>query len=125
MQWFDMIGLKREEVYLTNAVKCLSNPTPKPESIERCRDMVLLELKAVKPILTVLLGDVALKSVCPTLSVSIGAVRGKMLWNGERVYLALFHPAAALHKPELDRELKADFLKVPVALAKAIAMRGG
>lgn len=116
------IGLERKEVYITNSVKCLPNPTPHPEAIERCRPMLQAELDAVKPILIVVLGGVALQSLLPNTGKTISAIRGRIIWDGRRLYLPLLHPAAVLHNPGLAKEMKADFIRIPGALAKAVVM---
>ena len=62
---FDMLGVKREEVYIANIVKCRppNNRNPQDDEAENCLDYLRNQVILVKPKIIVLLGSVALKNV--------------------------------------------------------------
>ncbi len=69
---FDMLGIKREEVYIANIVKCRppNNRNPQDDEAESCLDYLRNQVILIKPKIIVLLGSVALKNVL-----------GKRIWN--------------------------------------------
>lgn len=62
---FDGLGIKREEVYIGNVVKCRppQNRNPEPDEAKACMDYLKSQIELVKPKIIVLLGSVALKNV--------------------------------------------------------------
>ena len=62
---FDMLGIKREEVYIANIVKCRppNNRNPQDDEAESCLDYLRNQVILVKPKIIVLLGSVALKNI--------------------------------------------------------------
>lgn len=104
------IGLKREDVYITNVVKFRppENRDPTPEEKEQCLPWLKLELALIKPKLIVTLGRHALTQLFPTLS--IGEAHGKAQpITKEMVAFPIYHPAAALHNGNLRQALFDDF----------------
>lgn len=112
------IGFKREEVYITNVIKCRppGNRDPSPTEVAEHHDFLRRELELIQPKLIVLLGRHALHWFLP--SEQISQCRGKAKRQGQYVYFPLYHPAAALHNPNLLSDLQADFLKIPAVLKK-------
>ena len=94
---FRGIGIKREEVYIANVVKCRppSNRNPEQEEVEACREFLKSQIALVKPKVIVLLGSVALKSILGE-QYGITASRGKWIEKENVAYLPTFHPAALL-----------------------------
>jgi len=93
-------GLNREDVFITNVVKCRppNNREPTPEERTTCINNYLLkQIEAVNPRVILLLGSVAVQSLLGIGSVT--AVRGKTFEKKGRVYFCTFHPAAALYNP--------------------------
>lgn len=91
------IGLKREEIYITNIVKCRppSNRTPEKEEANSCLDYLRNQVILVNPKIIVLLGNTALKNILGE-EYSITACRGKWIEKKGILYMPTFHPAALL-----------------------------
>ena len=105
---FDMLGIKREEVYIANIVKCRppNNRNPQDDEAENCLDYLRNQVILVKPIIIVLLGSVALKNILGK-EYGITASRGKWLERKGILYMPTWHPAALLR----DENKKIDFIK--------------
>ena len=105
---FDMLGIKREEVYIANIVKCRppNNRNPQDDEAENCLDYLRNQVILVKPKIIVLLGSVALKNVLGK-EYGITASRGKWLERKGILYMQTWHPAALLR----DENKKIDFIK--------------
>ena len=105
---FDMLGVKREEVYIANIVKCRppNNRNPQDDEAENCLDYLRSQVILVKPKIIVLLGSVALKNVLGK-EYGITASRGKWLERKGILYMPTWHPAALLR----DENKKIDFIK--------------
>lgn len=105
---FDMLGVKREEVYIANIVKCRppNNRNPQDDEAENCLDYLRNQVILVKPKIIVLLGSVALKNVLGK-EYGIAASRGKWLERKGILYMPTWHPAALLR----DENKKIDFIK--------------
>ena len=104
---FDMLGIKREEVYIANIVKCRppNNRNPQDDEAENCLDYLRNQVILVKPKIIVLLGSVALKNVLGK-EYGITASRGKWLERKGILYMPTWHPAALLR----DENKKIDFI---------------
>ncbi len=105
---FDMLGVKRKEVYIANIVKCRppNNRNPQDDEAENCLDYLRNQVILVKPKIIVLLGSVALKNVLGK-EYGITASRGKWIEKKGILYMPTWHPAALLR----DENKKIDFIK--------------
>lgn len=103
---FEGLGIKREDVFLTNVVKCKtpSNRTPDDSECNSCLDYLRNQVVLVKPKTIVLLGNTALKSILGK-EYSITNVRGKWIEKKGIMYMPTWHPAALLR----DEEKKIEF----------------
>lgn len=103
---FEGIGIKREEVYIANIVKCRppNNRNPEYEEADICKEYLESQTNLVKPEIIVLLGSVALKNVLGK-EYGITSSRGKWFEKDGIKYLPTFHPAALLR----DETKKIDF----------------
>lgn len=112
-------GLKREDVWITNIVKCRppGNRDPLPEEIEACNEYLQRQIQAVDPSIIVTLGRLSMGKYMP--GAKITAVHGQMRKVGDRYVIAMFHPAAALHQASLKPAVLADFSKLPQLLEQA------
>ena len=110
------VGLRRDDVYITNIVKYRppNNRDPLPEEKEAFMPYLLEQLQIIQPKLIVFLGRHAMNSFFPTLSIS--QVHGKVLTKEGQLYLALYHPAAALYNGGMRQTLRDDFAKIPEIL---------
>ncbi len=103
------IDLKREDVYITNMVKCRppNNRDPLPGEVRSCGPYLDKQIEMIAPRVIVALGRHSFSKFYP--GEAIGKARGKPReWNGLTVY-PMYHPAAALRNPGLLTALEADF----------------
>ena len=105
---FQAIGLKREEVYIANIVKCRppNNRNPEQDEANSCMNYLRNQVILVKPKIIVLLGSVALKNILGQ-EYGITASRGKWIEKKGIKYMPTWHPAALLR----DETKKIDFIK--------------
>ena len=105
---FEAIGLKREEVYIANIVKCRppGNRNPQDDEANACLDYLSNQVILVKPKIIVLLGSVALKNILGK-EYGITASRGKWIERKGILYMPTWHPAALLR----DESKKIDFIR--------------
>lgn len=103
---FKGIGIKREEVYITNIVKCRppANRVPTTEEANACLDYLRNQVILIEPKIIVLLGNTALKNVLGE-QYGITSSRGKWIEKKGIMYMPTFHPAALLR----DESKKIDF----------------
>ena len=112
------IGWSREDIYITNIVKCRppGNRDPSPEEVEEHRPFLAKELELIAPKLIVLLGRHSLHWFLPDLQIS--KVRGTAKRSGNQVYFPTYHPAAALYNGRLRETFIGDIQKIPLLLKK-------
>ena len=117
------IGMKREDIYITNIVKYRppNNRDPEPEEKLACNEWLINELKIINPKLIVFLGRHSMTRFFPTEKIS--DIHGKLLIKntpelGRMHFLPLYHPAAALYNGGMRETLQKDFNKIPKALKK-------
>ena len=105
---FEAVGLKREDVYIANIVKCRppSNRNPEDDEAQACLNFLRNQVILVKPEIIVLLGSVALKNILGK-EYGITASRGKWFEKKGISYMPTWHPAALLR----DETKKIDFIK--------------
>jgi uracil-DNA glycosylase family 4 len=95
------MGLKREDIYITNLVKSRPprNRNPEPDEIAACKPFLLKEIDIIKPAVIITLGAVATKNLLEKND-SITALRGKVYdFRGAKV-IPTFHPAYLLRNPK-------------------------
>ncbi len=114
-----LAGLKREEVWIGNVVKCRppNNRDPMPEELLACHAYLERQIAALDPKIIVTLGRFSMGKFFP--SARISAVHGQMRKVGDRFVIPMFHPAAALHNPTYLPLIKQDFAKLPELLEVA------
>ena len=114
------IGWEREDVFITNVVKCRppGNRDPEPGEIAACSDYLDAQERALDPAVVVTLGRHSLQRYLP--GARIGAVHGvlRRSYTGQHVY-PMYHPAAALHQASLRETLFRDIRGLPAALLDA------
>ena len=96
----NVLGLDRDKVHVTNALKCRppQNRVPNPEEIESCRPFLLRQIRAVQPKILILLGSVAVKAVFPNFTVGVSKLRGRWLELESIRVMPTFHPSFLLHQ---------------------------
>jgi uracil-DNA glycosylase family 4 len=114
----DKIGMKREQVYIANVVKCRppGNRDPQPGEIEACRPYLDRQIELLRPKLIVTLGRFSMERYFPGASIS--RIHGQPKRVGNIIYYPMFHPAAALHQPRWRTLVEQDILKIPELLAR-------
>ena len=112
----ESIGLTRKDVYIANVVKCRppGNRDPLPEEVEACRPWLDQQIEIIKPKLIVLLGRHSMDRFLPNQKISLDHGQPKRR-NGQ-VYFPIYHPAAALYRNGLLKDLENDFQKIPKVL---------
>jgi uracil-DNA glycosylase family 4 len=125
------LGWRRQEVFITNVVKCRppDNRDPEPTEIAACEPYLRRQLDILDPALVVTLGRYSMARFMP--GARIGGAHGTMApvdpATGARSALvyALYHPAAALRSTEVERQSFADVAGIPAALIEARRRRAG
>lgn len=118
----ETIGLKREDVYISNVVRFRppENRDPEPAEILAFQPYVDREIEIINPKLIVTLGRFSMGKFLP--GVLISRVHGKsrtVIFRGKNVtVLPMYHPAAALRSQDVARQLREDFKAIPEALKK-------
>ena len=113
----EAIGLKREDVYITNVVKCRppNNRKPTVEEIESCEPFLFREIDVIKPKMIVTLGATPLFSLL-RVKEGITKVRGHFYSFHDIPVMPTFHPAFLLRVPERKREVWEDMKQVVTKL---------
>jgi uracil-DNA glycosylase len=107
------IGIRREDVYICNVVKCRppGNRTPERDEVDACSPFLFRQIEAIQPRLVCCLGAPAVKTVLG-LKEGILKLRGRFYEYGSAKALATVHPAYVLRNPREERILREDFEKI-------------
>lgn len=114
-------GLRREEVYITNVVKCRppNNRDPLPVEMDTCQSLWLdQQIVLLRPQVVVTLGRYSLSRFFPRENIS--RARAKERWRDGVLFYPMYHPAAALHQQSLRETIVADMRRFPEVLAQAV-----
>ena len=105
-----LAGLKREDVYIANVLKCRppGNRNPRPEEVLACSPFLREQIRSIWPDIIVTLGNPATHFVLKT-EIGITKLRGRFHQMGHFVVMPTFHPAAALRNPAWQELLEEDF----------------
>lgn len=109
----EAMGWTRETVYILNVLKCQPphNRNPEPEEIDKCLPFGFDQLRTVRPLVIVTLGNIATRNLLG-VSESIMSIRGKwQKWENIDV-MPTFHPAFLLRQPSAKRILWRDMCEV-------------
>jgi uracil-DNA glycosylase len=123
------IDWPRDEVFITNVVKCRppDNRDPLPDEMAACRPFLRRQLEILDPALVVTLGRFSMGAFMPgaRISEAHGSVRPVDPATGaaDATVYALYHPAAALRSPAVAQTSVADVAGVPAALQNSRARR--
>ena len=122
-QLLGSIGLKRDDVYICNVIKCRppGNRDPMPTEIKNCQKWLDRQLELLAPKMIVTLGRYSLARYFPGETIS--KVHGKARKENNVIYFAMYHPAAALHQQSLRQTIEVDIRKIPELLAKSDEMK--
>ena len=105
-------GVSREDVYITNIVKCRPPKNRVPKTIERdtCQEYLKKEIAIVKPKIICILGNTAFNSLLGGSEIT--KFRGRLVRKGKQLYFLTIHPAATIYNQELINTLKSDIVKL-------------
>ena len=114
------INLTREQVFITNVIKCRppSNRDPLPQEIAACTPYLHRQIELISPLLLVTLGRFSMAQFFPP-SARITRVHGQPLRQAGRIIVPMFHPAAALRNPQWQNDMMQDFAQIPALLEEA------
>lgn len=114
-------GISRDQIFITNIVSCRppGNRTPRVGEIRAHAPWLEEQLRLIAPDLIVTLGRVALTYFIPNARITELRGQSLQIQQSGRSYLLLplFHPAAALRRPELVPVMEEDFARIPELLA--------
>jgi uracil-DNA glycosylase family 4 len=118
----ESIGLKREQVYIANVIKCrpTGNRDPLPTEINNCRRWLDRQIEIISPGIIVTLGRYSMARYFPGKSIS--KIHGIPVKKDGVIYFPMYHPAAALHQQSLRQIIEADMKKIPGLLAETRAV---
>jgi DNA polymerase len=114
----EAIGLRREQVYILNVVKCRppNNRNPRPEEVAACRPILQAQLDCLQPRVICAMGAFAAQSLLQTED-RISRLRGRFHRLGSIQVMPTYHPAYLLRNPQEKRAVWQDMQAVQRALA--------
>ncbi|MFW6001110.1 MAG: uracil-DNA glycosylase [Halanaerobium sp.] len=106
----ESVNLKREELYITNVVKCRppKNRVPYKNEFESCVSILMAEINLINPKVIVPMGSTAAKFLISP-SESITNLRGNWIQKGDIFFLPTFHPAYLLRNSNMKKYSWYDF----------------
>ncbi|MGE5240471.1 MAG: uracil-DNA glycosylase [Bacteroidota bacterium] len=115
------MGLKREEVYIANVLKCRppGNRDPQPEEVAQCEPYLLRQIELIRPALIIALGRHAAHSLLKT-EAPLARLRGQRLSYHGTPLIVTYHPAYLLRNPADKRKAWDD-----LCLAKTVMQKSG
>ena len=104
-------GLRREDVFIANVLKCRppGNRDPRPEEIQTCTPFLREQTRTIDPEVLVTLGKFSTQFVLKT-QVGITRLHGRVQRAGKFLVFPIFHPAAALYDGAKREALENDFV---------------
>ncbi len=108
----DEAGISRDDVYITNIVKCRppNNRVPKTSERETCQEYLKQEISIIKPEIICILGNTAFNSILGGSEIT--KFRGKVVRKDNLLYFLTIHPAATIYNQKLIDVLKSDIVKL-------------
>ncbi len=113
----EAIGLKREDVYIANVIKCRppENRNPEPDEVDQCEPFLFRQVETIRPKVIVALGTFAAHALLKTQD-PISRLRGRVYTYGHARLVPTFHPAFLLRSPDRKRDVWEDMKKVRAML---------
>ena len=108
----DEAGISRDDVYITNIVKCRppNNRVPNTDERDTCKEYLKQEISIIKPKLICILGNTAFNSILGGSEIT--KFRGKVVQKDNQLYFLTIHPAATIYNQKLIDVLKNDIVKL-------------
>jgi uracil-DNA glycosylase len=118
----NIIGLKREDVFITNIVKFRppENRDPTPEEIETCKGWLDDQIETISPRIIATLGRFSMAKFIPDVTISRvhGQARFVDFRGKKYIVYPMYHPAAALRAGSMMKLFEEDFVKLKDLLGK-------
>jgi len=113
----EAMGLRREDVYIANLIKCRppGNRNPEPDEVEQCEPFLFRQIDTIKPKVIVALGKFAAQSLLRTTD-PITRLRGREYKYRDAILMPTYHPAYLLRTPSAKREVWEDMKRVKAML---------
>ena len=113
----EAIGLRREDVYIANVIKCRppGNRNPEPDEVGQCEPFLFRQIDSIKPRVIVALGKFAAQSLLRTAD-PITRLRGREFAYRDAILMPTYHPAYLLRAPSAKRDVWEDMKRVRVIL---------
>jgi len=98
----EKMGLKREDVYIANIVKCRPpmNRDPEKDEIQQCREFLERQIDIIRPDIIMSLGRIAASTLMGNEKLKITAIRGKIFDYRGIPMIPTFHPAYLMRNPK-------------------------
>lgn len=114
----DLIDMKREDVFITNMVKCRppNNRDPKPDEMAACKPFLDQQIALIDPAVIVTVGRFSMSRYFPKAKIS--AIHGQPKYEDGRAYYPIYHPAAALRNSHLKLDMEADIKRLLEVIAE-------
>ena len=114
----EAIGMKREDVYIANVIKCRppGNRNPEPDEVAQCEQFMFRQVDTIKPKVIVALGKFAAQALLKTND-PITRLRGREYKYRDAILMPTYHPAYLLRTPSAKREVWEDMKRVREILA--------
>jgi len=108
----DEAGISRDDIYITNIVKCRppNNRVPTTNERDTCKEYLKQEIAIIKPKLICILGNTAFNSILGGSEIT--KYRGKVVRKDNLLYFLTIHPAATIYNQKLVDVLKNDIVKL-------------
>ncbi len=115
----EAIGLRREDVYIANVIKCRppGNRNPEPDEVAQCEPFLFRQVDMVKPKVIVALGKFAAQCLLRSTE-PITRIRGKEFKYRESILMPTYHPAYLLRNPSAKRDVWEDMKRVRAILGR-------
>jgi len=122
----EAMGLRRDEVYIANVIKCRppGNRNPEPDEIASCEPFLIRQIAAINPKVIVALGAFAAKTLTKT-DAPISRLRGRAFEYAGATLIPTFHPSFLLRSPGYKREAWEDLKKALAALGRELPRPAG
>ena len=108
----EMAGVSRDDVYITNIVKCRppNNRVPNTDETSTCQEYLKEEISIIKPKIICVLGNTAFNSILGGSEIT--KFRGKIIRKNNQLYFITIHPAATIYNQKLIDVLNEDIAKL-------------
>ena len=109
-----VLGLKKDEIYIANILKCRTpeNRAPAMEEVSACKPYLMQQIEMIKPQIIVALGSTSFHHLTGEYDTHISKVRGEVLSLGSAKLIPTFCPYFLLRNPSSKKEVLQDMLKV-------------